>query len=209
MAALHVIKPGVDPSWHFISEYAIGEHGWIMTAAFGSLAVSHVAAFVMLRSQLRTRTGRLGGVMLLIRAAGLTIAAVFAADPITTAADAATTRGQLHNLGGTLGLATPLAVVLVTGCLARNPAWASARRPVLWTGAAAVGATLVAVVSLGVMVSQHVGQFGPEVKVGWPNRLEILAQCIWLMTLARQGLEVTQGASEALQLQPNLPAESA
>jgi hypothetical protein len=27
LAALHFIKPGLDPSWHFISEYAIGEYG--------------------------------------------------------------------------------------------------------------------------------------------------------------------------------------
>jgi hypothetical protein len=37
LAALHVIKPRLDPSWHFISKYAIGRHGWIMVLAFLSL----------------------------------------------------------------------------------------------------------------------------------------------------------------------------
>lgn len=208
VAALHGLKPDVDPSWHFISEYAIGEYGWIMTAAFALLAVSHVAAFVMLRSQLRTRAGRIGLAMLLVGAVGLTIAALFAADPITTAADEATTVGQLHNLGGTLGLATPLAVALVTWRLVRSPAWASARRPLLWSGAAAVGATLAAIVSLGIMMSQHGGQFGPGVNAGWVNRLEILAHCVWLITLARQGLRVTQSGAAARRRQ-TLPAASA
>ena len=27
LAALHVIKPEIDPSWRFISEYALGDHG--------------------------------------------------------------------------------------------------------------------------------------------------------------------------------------
>lgn len=30
LAALHLIKPELDPSWGFISEYAIGDNGWIM-----------------------------------------------------------------------------------------------------------------------------------------------------------------------------------
>ncbi len=30
LAALHVIKPEFDPSWRFVSEYAIGRHGWII-----------------------------------------------------------------------------------------------------------------------------------------------------------------------------------
>ena len=41
LAALHFIKPGLDPSWHFISEYAIGDYGWIMVLAFPSLAPGH------------------------------------------------------------------------------------------------------------------------------------------------------------------------
>ena len=40
LAALHVIKAGLDTLWHFISEYAIGDYGWIMVLAFLSLAVS-------------------------------------------------------------------------------------------------------------------------------------------------------------------------
>ena len=40
LAALHFIKPELDPSWHFISEYAIGDYGWMMVVAFLSLALS-------------------------------------------------------------------------------------------------------------------------------------------------------------------------
>jgi hypothetical protein len=34
LAVLHLIKPGLDPSWRFISEYAIGDYGWMMVLAF-------------------------------------------------------------------------------------------------------------------------------------------------------------------------------
>src|SRR5918998_1412286 len=75
LAALHFIKPSLDPSWHFISEYAIGDYGWIMVLAFLSLAISYISLFVALRSQLHTITGRIGLALLLVSALGLIIAA--------------------------------------------------------------------------------------------------------------------------------------
>ena len=33
IVALHVIKPEIEPSWRFISEYATGRHGWITQRA--------------------------------------------------------------------------------------------------------------------------------------------------------------------------------
>ena len=91
LAALHFIKPELDPSWHFISEYAIGDYGWIMVLAFLSLALSYVSLFVAIRSQLRTIAERIGLVLLLVSALGLTIAAIFTTDPITVSEDAVTT----------------------------------------------------------------------------------------------------------------------
>src|ERR671912_3068410 len=88
LAALHLLKPELDPSWHFISEYAIGRHGWMMVLAFGSLAFSYVMLFVALRSQLGTIWGRIGLALLLVSAAGLAIAAIFTTDPITASEDA-------------------------------------------------------------------------------------------------------------------------
>ncbi len=184
LAALHFIKAGLDPSWHFISEYAIGDHGWIMVLAFLSLAVSFAGLFVAVRPLLRTIGGTIG--LALLSAIGLTIAAIFTTDPITASGDAVTTEGTLHNLGGTLGIAMPFAAALVGWNLARSPAWFSARRALLWATGLALAAFLVSFVSLGVMVSQNGGRFGPGVPVGWPNRIEMLAYCVWLMVVAGQ-----------------------
>lgn len=192
LAALHVIKPKLDPSWHFISEYAIGDYGWIMVLAFFSLAFSFVALFIALRSQIRTIAGRIGLALLLTSAAGLTIAAIFTTDPITTSHDTVTTSGALHNLGGTLGIAIPFAAALISWNLARNPAWSSARRPILWAAGLALMGFLVSFVSLGVMLSQSNGAFGPDVFVGWPNRLEIVSYCVWLMVIAWQALRLAK-----------------
>jgi Protein of unknown function (DUF998) len=190
LAALHFIKPELDPSWHFISEYAIGDYGWIMVLAFLSLALGYVAFFVAIESQIRTIVGRIGLALLMVSALGLTIAAIFTTDPITVSKDAVTTEGSLHNLGGTLGIAMPFAAGLVGWNLARNPAWSSARQPLLWATGLALVAFLVSFVSVGVMVSQSGGKFGPEVLVGWPNRIEIVAYSVWLMTVAWQAIRV-------------------
>jgi len=190
LAALHYIKPELDPSWHFISEYAIGDYGWIMVLAFLSLALGYVSLFVAIRSQVRTVIGRIGLALLLISALGLTIAAIFTTDPITVSENAVTTEGTLHNLGGTLGIAMPFAAALIGWKLARNPAWSLAKRPLLWATGLALVAFLVSFVSLGVMVSRSGGEFGPDLLVGWPNRIEIVAYSVWLMVVARQAIRV-------------------
>jgi hypothetical protein len=184
LAGLHLLKPELDPSWHFISEYAIGRHGWMMVLAFGALAFSYVMLTVALRSQLRTIWDRIGLALLLVSAAGLAIAASFTTDPITASKDAVTSEGKLHNLGGTLGIAMPFAAAIISWSLARNQAWASARRPLMWATALALLSFLVSLSSLSVMLSQHDGRFGPDVLVGWPNRLEMLAYSVWLMVVA-------------------------
>jgi hypothetical protein len=184
LAALHLIKPELDPSWHFISEYAIGRHGWMMVLAFGSLAFSYVMLTVALRSQLRTIWGRIGLALLLVSAAGLAIAGIFTTDPITASKDAVTSEGKLHNLGGTLGLAMPFGAAIIGWSLARDQAWSSARQPLLWATALALLSFLVSFSSLSIMLSQHDGRFGPDVLVGWPNRLEVLAYSVWLTVVA-------------------------
>src|SRR5215203_1515374 len=190
LAALHFIEGELDPSWHFISEYAIGDYGWMMVVAFLSLAISYVSLFVAIRSQLRTIVGRIGLALLLVSALGLIIAAIFTTDPITVSEDALTTEGTLHNMGGTLGMAMPFAAASVGWKLARNPAWYSARRSLLWATGLAVVAFLFSFVSLGVMVSRSGGEFGPNVPVGWPNRIEIVVYSVWLMVVARQAMHL-------------------
>jgi hypothetical protein len=194
LAVLHVLKPELDPSWRMISEYAIGDYGWVMVLAFLSFAVSYVALFAAVRSQLPTVGGRIGLALLLASAAGLTIAAIFTTDPVTVSKDAITTHGSLHNLGGMIGTSMPIAAALVSWRLARNPAWSPARRSLLWTAGLVWIGLLVFYVSLGVMLSQNNGAFGPDVLVGWPGRFDTLVNCVWLMTVAWQALRVSRPA---------------
>jgi Protein of unknown function (DUF998) len=66
LVVLIFLRPDLGPSWHTISEWAIGPYGWIMSGGFLLSALSYAALFVMLNSQLRDTMGRIGlGILLM------------------------------------------------------------------------------------------------------------------------------------------------
>jgi hypothetical protein len=190
LAALHFIKPEFDPSWRVISEYAIGDYGWIMVLAFLSLALSCVSLFVAIQSQTRTIGGKIGLAFLLVAAAGLIIAAIFTTDPITASRDELTTHGNLHGLGAALGTGFPIAATLIGLSLARNEAWSPARRSLLWAAGLTWIGFLVFALSMAIMFPDD-GTFGPDVLIGWPNRFMIVAYSAWLMVVAWRAAQLS------------------
>ena len=193
VAALHFIKPGLDPSWRMISEYEIGDYGWIMVLAFLSLSFSYATLFAAIRSQVRTTVGRVGLALLLAGAIGTAMAGIFTPDPITATADQLTMHGNLHGVGALIGIPTfPVAATLISRALARNQAWSSARRSLLW----AAGLTWVGLVGFAVsMAIMFRGSFNPDVLIGWPNRFLMLTYCGWLMTVAWHALRLSRRGS--------------
>ena len=156
-----------------------------MVLAFLSLALSCVALFVAIRSQIRTTGGKIGLAFLLVSALGMTIAAIFTTDPITASQDELTTHGTLHGVGALLGIPTfPIAATLISLSLARNPAWSSVRRWLLWTTSLTWISLVVFALTVAVMLPQSQGGFGPDVLIGWPNRLIMVANSGWLMVVA-------------------------
>ncbi len=71
VAALHFLKPDFDPSWRFISEYAIGDYGWVMVIAFFFWVIGHIGLFAAIRTQVPTVGGKIGVWLLLVIAAEL------------------------------------------------------------------------------------------------------------------------------------------
>ncbi|MGH2381561.1 MAG: DUF998 domain-containing protein [Candidatus Limnocylindria bacterium] len=190
LLGLHVLEPEFDPTWRFISEYALGSVGWLMSLAFVALATSLVAAGVAILSQVRSVVGYIGLAVLGLGAVGLLIAAVFATDPITTDRDAATFSGTMHVLGASLDY-TPVGTVLLSFALARNRAWRRIRTRLFVTSAI----TLVAMVAFILMLPRD-GNFGPGVLAGLFGRFLILSYLGWLLTVGVHVLTLRrQGAS--------------
>ena len=134
LAVLISLRPDLDPSWHTISEWAIGPYGWIMSGAFLISAVSYAALFAVLRPQLRGKMGRIGLGLLLVCVIGATGVGICTTDPMPIHPPLSTV-GTLHVVFGTSQLMlVPFAALLINLSLARNnPGWARARRVLLWT----------------------------------------------------------------------------
>jgi hypothetical protein len=185
LAVLHIVKPEFDPSWRMVSEYAIGQQGWLLPLTFLALVLSGVSLFAAIRSDIRTVGGRLGLAFLLANAVGMTIAAAFTTDPITSSRDQLTTHGNLHGLGALIGIpSVPLAALLISLGLLRNPVWSAARRPLVWSVGLVWASLALFALAMVVLVPRNGGQFGPDVPIGWLNRLWLLAQCAWQVTVA-------------------------
>jgi hypothetical protein len=184
LAALHLLRPDLDPSWRFISEYELGEHGGLMRAAFAALAVGTAGAAVAVASQVPRLVGCLGLLQLALSAAGMVLASIFVPDASS----------HLHDLGAVLDQ-VPFGALFVAWSLTGNQRW-TARRRSLWAMALLPLLGLVLfVVSMAVMLPRNGGHPGPTVLVGWQNRIMILAQCAWLLHTAQQVRAVARSAA--------------
>jgi len=191
LAALHIARPDLDPSWRVISEYALGRFGWMMTIAFLALGSSAISLFVAILSQVQDLLGKIGLAFLLVGATGPILAALFTTDPITTPMDEISTNGMIHSTGAALSDGILIAATLLTLSLTRkNPNWSVARKPLIlmtilaWVGAVAFTASMV------ILLPRNEGQLGPDVLIGWQGRLVMVAYAAWLMTAAWCAIQV-------------------
>jgi len=192
LVLLHLLKPELDPSWRFVSEYATGQHGWVMGVGFLSLAIGCAAIFVTVRSQVRGAVGYLGLAFLLLATLGLTLAAFFPMDLITIDPAEATDAGRMHALASMLGVPSlPVAAMLISFNLGRQPGWSLARAPLQWSAVLMLLALVLMFATIGVLLPQN-GGFGPAVVLGWPNRLLILAYCAWLIVVGSNAVALAR-----------------
>lgn len=170
--AMHVLRPDYEPARHFLSDYAVGRFGGVMTSAFLALAAGCLGlALGLLRAGPPAWPARAGAVLLLVAAAGLVVTARFETDlpgqPFTRS-------GDLHELSFLVNVASlMLAAVLLTLAFAADPRW-RAHRPV---AAALLAAVLVAFALQFRAIRSH----GP---VGLYNRAFAGLLVAWLLATA-------------------------
>src|SRR5688572_16316916 len=132
LLSLHFIKPELDFRWRFISEYALGKYGWIMTLTFVSIAISLLATVFAVRPHVKTWVGYIGLFLLCVASIGYSITAIFPTDPITVSQDALSDSGKMHALGASLDW-TPIAALLISLSLVRTQHWRVKRKQMLLT----------------------------------------------------------------------------
>ncbi len=175
LATLHVLSPEFDPSWRMVSEYALGNYGWALTLMFLSQALSCIALFFALKSQIQTVGGKIGLFFLLTACLGMTMAAKF------------DWRSSLHGLSALIGIPSLLiASIVISVSLGRKQAWSSARNSLLLTTSLTWMSFIWMLATIFIGLAHSNGKFGPDVLVGWPNRALIIAYTAWLMIAAWQ-----------------------
>lgn len=190
LSSLHLLQPEFDPTWRFISEYALGDFGWMMHLAFGLLALAQISVAITIFPHIRTVTGYIGLVILGISAIGVIIAGIFVTDPITVSPDDATFSGSMHSIGAMLDY-TPVAALLISLSLSRLDVWRPMKRVLLTSSIIAIVAMLLFVLQI-----PQDGQFGPGVLAGMFGRFLILANIAWLTIV---GIHATKlGASKKM-----------
>ena len=183
LALLHVIKPDIEPSWNFISEYQVGHFGWLMSLAFVSLALSCLFLSIALWKEVNL-VGKIGIVMILLSSAGMFIAAIFKTDALNTSPELVTQSGMLHQVGAMLDQ-IPFAALLITIALFRKREWHVNRWLLIvslifvWFG------MIYFIASIRIHFPAD-GKFGPNVLVGWQNRIMIVTQALWLILVSHE-----------------------
>lgn len=173
LGSLHLAEPEYDPTWRFVSEYALGGAGWLMTLAFLALAVTLLGAAVSILRHVHTIPGRLGLAVLAVAATGFVIAATFPTDPMTTPAAAYTASMRLHLLGASLDY-SPIGMLLAGLGLPRTRGWRHLRTRLLL----AAGVSVLLMIGFTACLPLD-GRFGPGVYAGLVGRLLLLSYLAW------------------------------
>ncbi len=181
---LHIVRSDLAPQWHMVSQYAVGDYGWLQTFVFAVLALGCMANFVTVRTQVGTMAGKIGLVFLLAAAVGLIMAALFNWDH------------PLHAVASFIGVpGFTVGVLLIGISLARNEVWVPARRRLLiWSHLPWIALVLL-MIALFTTVPPS-GEFGPGTLVGWPNRLQFLAWGGWLIVTSWHAVAVSNRAGQ-------------
>lgn len=186
LGSLHLLEPEFDPTWRFISEYALGKFGWLMSLAFVAIAVSLASIGVAIFSRVRNLVGYIGLVILGLGVVGLLIASSFKTDPIFTPQEELTSSGQMHVLGASLDY-SPLAFLLLSFSLARHTDWVSIKK---WLFIISI---LSIILTIGFIFTIPMdGVFGPGVYTGLVGRFLMLSYFGWLVVTAMQVLKLSK-----------------
>jgi hypothetical protein len=185
LIALHVLDPDRSVVESTISEYALGDYGWLVSVNDIVLGVGIIAIALGLRQTLAPgKRVTAAWVFLLIVGLGFLVAAVFETDP--RGAAESTTSGAIH---GTAALVSALGVAiaawLLRGVFTRDASYLHLARTQLW---------FAVLITLGVVVLLVLFEVGPA---GLIQRLLVAVMASWLFVLAAnlRQVETTRYAS--------------
>ena len=171
LVALHVLDPDLSVVDGYISEYALGDYGWLSRAADVALGAGVIAIALGLGATLAPgKRVTASWILILIAGLGWILSGLFVTDP--TDAIETTTTGTIHDTVGYVQLLSVLVSSwMLRGVFARDERYSYRAQAQLWF-AVAISATMVATMLLF------------EVSVGLPQRALVVVVLSWFGFLA-------------------------
>ena len=139
-----------------ISEYANGRDSWVLSAMFTVYGVSMLALAFSTRSQLTTKRGKVGLVLLVVSGCGAASASIFDLN-----------QEMLHEVSGLLGyFGLPVSAMLISSAICRVQPWSATKKQLLLAANLTWVSIVVWFVSFAVMIATFmlapcVGRPGP------------------------------------------------
>ncbi|MBC8160280.1 MAG: DUF998 domain-containing protein [Roseiflexaceae bacterium] len=172
LAVLHLLRPDYNPFGHFISEYAVGPHGWLMTSVFFAWAIGSASlALGMFRNLARPGRSWLGLPLLLTWALSLIVAGIYPTD-LTGATE--TPAGIIHGQAAVVGFsAVQIMTLLISSRWRKDAAWKTLMGPGLALGALIIGGFVFLI-------------FCPSWLNGFAQRIMLGGNLAWMLLAARR-----------------------
>jgi hypothetical protein len=188
LAALHFLRPDVNPMLEPMSNYAVGPYGFLLTAADIGGGLAALALTVGLYLSIAPPGRSYVGLFLLgLYGVSVLLAGIF---PIDVGGET-TTFGIIHNIVGNISFfGFPIGVILLSLGMGKDERWRSFRRTAL-----AVSVLVVLTVIL-TMVGFNIG-----IGFGLTQRLANVTALAWMLLVALHLRSLAQGA---LAQQPSL-----
>jgi len=184
LVALHVLSPQFQPSWRMVSEYANGDHRWVLGLVFLTWALGSFALAFALQPIGNGWVGTAGLVFLVLAGVGEAMGGVFDVNH------------RLHGAAFAIGVpALPIAAILLTLAMRRSgldvPFWA-ALLPILSVVVMAVSMMMLfsSLKAAGITMSAGSQPLpalpeGVSAWNGWANRLVFATYYLWVIVAAR------------------------
>lgn len=189
---LHLINREVNPTWQPISEYALGNVGWLMNIAFILLGIAFFALGLYFIQNFSKTGAKIGGGLLILSSFGNFLAGFFNTDPVGTLLEQMTQSGQIHGAAaGLLGLMI-LATPFILWQFYKSDALRRRRKPLVIITSLVWLSEIILVVSMAIYLSKTNGILTPDTLIGWPGRVVIVACALWIVFCSSALLKIEE-----------------
>jgi hypothetical protein len=181
IAALHFLRPDVNPVLEPMSNYGVGPYGFLFTVAdIGSALATFALVFGLYLGIAPPGRSYAGLFLLGLYGVSELLAGIF---PIDVGGEA-TTVGTIHNIVGNISFfCFPIGAILLSLRMSRDEQWRSFRRTAL---------ALSIVVALTVILT--IAGSNLSIAFGLTQRSANLAVMVWMLVVALHLRSVAQGA---------------